>query len=117
GGIGGARPATGSITVTVDHGDISLKGSGGTVSENFSYAQIGHGGWESGDKVGVVTVEARDGSVLVEGGMGDTGTGTYNYAQIGHGGYGNNNTQNVVDQAVYVTASGNVTVKAGLSFA
>ncbi|MBP9223149.1 MAG: hypothetical protein KBF76_04735, partial [Verrucomicrobiales bacterium] len=113
-GRSGTSTSNGNVTVIAGEGDITLNGGNGTLSTNFATARIGHGGWESGDKTGIITVTASDGSILVQGGLGNTTTSTYNFAQIGHGGYGNGATQNIVDQAIHVTAgNGDVTVNGG----
>lgn len=110
----GTSTSNGNVTVIAGEGDITLNGGNGTLSTNFATARIGHGGWKSGDKTGIITVTASDGSILVQGGLGNTTTSTYNFAQIGHGGYGNGATQNIVDQAIHVTAwNGDVTVNGG----
>ena len=111
-GRGGTSTSTGQIDVVANDGNISLKGND-TATGYFSHARIGHGGWESGNKVGAINVTADTGDILVRGGLGNTTSARYNFAQIGHGGYGNGATQNV-DAIVNVTATdGSVTVQAG----
>lgn len=113
-GRGSISTSSGSIHVTAGEGDITLAGNN-SVTGYFSHARIGHGGWESGNKTGAITVTADNGDILIQGGEGNTSSSRYNFAQIGHGGYGNGATQNI-DETIMVTATnGSVSVRGGTS--
>ena len=104
---------SGNVTVTANSGNVSFQG--GTAPATF--AQIGHGGIESGgDHSGDLTVTASSGDILFNANRveetGNTSTSTYTYAQVGHGGVFSSGEQS---GAINLDASGEIRFKGGRS--
>ncbi|MEX2581401.1 MAG: hypothetical protein WD342_20260, partial [Verrucomicrobiales bacterium] len=98
--LGTGAAMSGLVDVRVADGDITLEA--GSV-EWFSFAQIGHGGWDRRDHSGGVSVTADTGDIAVRSGDG----GIFNHAKVGHGGYGNGSVQvNTGAVSVEATAGG-----------
>ncbi|MCB1063843.1 MAG: hypothetical protein KDN20_13085 [Verrucomicrobiae bacterium] len=99
----------GDIFVTAGAGGVNFIGgsSGGANTGLESYAQLGHGGYDSdGTMLGDITVTTTGGGgVMFEGGL-DNAT----HAQMGHGGRDSNGSQ---AGKITVNASGSVEVRGG----
>jgi fibronectin-binding autotransporter adhesin len=102
---------SGNVSVTATSGNINFQG--GTSVGTF--AQVGHGGIETGgDHGGDLTVAANGGDITFSANRieetGSNSTGSYSYVQVGHGGaFSSGDAEGDID----VTASGKIRFKAG----
>lgn len=112
GGRDSSGNKSGRVMVTVDAGDLLMKGGTANSGDRYNHAQIGHGGYGNGvfgTYTGDIAVEATTGAIDLL--AGESG---FSYARIGHGGSGAGDSSVLtLGGAISVKAAEDLTVAGG----